>query len=78
MSNQKSNEQFKKDMAIARTYVSAELKQHNIDIDVRLLTTISVLTSISLKYIDGILNESEARTAFNEAMTMYNNDKLPF
>ena len=78
MSNQKSNEQFKKDMTIARTYVSAELKKHKIDIDVRLLTTISVLTSISLKYIDKIINESEARAAFNEAMTMYNNDKLPF
>lgn len=48
MSNQKSNEQFKKDMAIARTYVSAELKKHKIDIDVRLLTTISVLNCIWL------------------------------
>ena len=46
-----NNEQFKKDIATARGYVSAELKKHGINIDVRLLTTISVMTSAALKYI---------------------------
>ena len=78
--DQQDNEQFKKDMAIARGYVSAELKRNGIDIDSRLLTTISVLTSVSLKFIKNEVSADEARLAFNNAMNMYlnNNNNLPF
>ena len=79
MAIEKSNDQFKKDMVMARTYVSAELKQYNIDIDVRLLTTISVMQSIALKFIDGSISAEEAREGFDSAIAMYtNNNKLPF
>ena len=72
------NEQFKKDVAIARGYVSAELKKHGIDIDVRLLTTISVMQSAALKYINGTISGEEAREGFNSALEMYSNTTLPF
>ena len=74
------NEQFKKDIAVARGYVSAELKKNGIDIDSRLLTTISVLTSISLKFIKNEISADDARESFNNAMSMYlnNNNNLPF
>lgn len=72
------NEQFKKDIATARGYVSAELKKNGIDIDVRLLTTISVLTSVSLKYIKKEIDATEARLAFDNAINMYRNNNLPF
>ena len=72
------NEQFKKDIATARGYVSAELKKNGIDIDVRLLTTISVLTSVSLKYIKEEIDADEARLAFDNAISMYRNNNLPF
>ena len=79
MAIEKSNDQFKKDMTMARAYVSAELKKYNIDIDVRLLTTISVMQSIALKFIDGNISAEEAREGFDSAMAMYtNNNKLPF
>ena len=78
MSNEKTNEQFKQDMATARSYVSAELKKNGIDIDIRLLTTISVMTSIALNFINGKISKDEAREGFNGALEMYNNDKLPF
>ena len=72
------NEQFKRGIATARSYVSAELKKHGIDIDVRLLTTISVLTSVSLKYIKEEIDADEARLAFDNAISMYRNNNLPF
>ena len=72
------NEQFKKDIAIARGYVSAELKKNGIDIDVRLLTTISVLTSVALKFIKEEIDADEARLAFDNAINMYRNNNLPF
>lgn len=79
MAIEKTNEQFKHDMATARSYVSAELKKYNIDVDVRLLTTISVLQSIALKFIDGSISAEEAREGFDGAIAMYaNNNKLPF
>ena len=79
MAIEKSNDQFKKDMTMARTYVSAELKQYNIDVDVRLLTTISVMQSIALKFIDGSISAEEAREGFDSAIAMYtNNNNLPF
>ena len=79
MAIEKTNEQFKHDMATARSYVSAELKKYNIDIDVRLLTTISVMQSVALKFIDGTISGEEAREGFDGAMVMYtNNNKLPF
>ena len=74
----KTNEQFKRDMSIARGYVSAELRKHNIDIDVRLLTTISIMTSISLKYIDEEISGDEARKGFDNAISMYYGNNLPF
>ena len=72
------NEQFKKDIATARGYVSAELKKNGIDIDVRLLTTISVLTSAALKYIKQEISGEEARSSFDNAISMYRNNNLPF
>ena len=75
---QPDNEQFKKDMTTARSYVSAELKKHGIDIDVRLLTTISVMQSVALKYINGTISGEEARESFNSALEMYSNTTLPF
>ena len=75
---QLDNEQFKKDIAIARGYVSAELKKHGIDIDVRLLTTISVMQSVALKYINGTISGEEAREGFDSALEMYSNTTLPF
>ena len=78
MFNEKSNDQFKQDMATARSYVSAELKKHGIIVDIRLLTTISVLQSIALKFIDGDIDGSEARASFDNAITMYNNTTVPF
>ena len=72
------NEQFKKDIATARGHVSAELKKHGIDIDVRLLTTISVLTSVALKYIKQDISAEEARSSFDNAISMYCNNNLPF
>ena len=77
MANEKTNDQFKHDMAIARSYVSAELKKHGIDIDVRLLTTISVLTSVALKFIKQDISAEEARSSFDNAINMYRNN-LPF
>ena len=79
MAIEKTNEQFKHDTATARSYVSAELKKYNIDIDVRLLTTISVMQSIALKFIDGNISTEEAREGFDSAIAMYtNNSNLPF
>ena len=73
------NEQFKKDIATARGYVSAELKKHGINIDVRLLTTISVMTSAALKYIKKEIDADEARLAFDSAIVRYtDNNNLPF
>lgn len=73
------NEQFKKDIAVARCYVSAELKKYGIDVDVRLLTTISVLTSVALKYIKQEISAEEARDGFDRAIAMYtNNSNMPF
>ena len=75
------NEQFKKDIAIARGYMSAELRKHSIDVDTQLLmlTTISVLTSAALKYIKEEINADEARESFDNAINMYNNNNnLPF
>ena len=72
------NEQFKKDIATARGYVSAELKKDGIDIDVRLLTTISILTSVALKYIKQDISAEEARSSFDNAISMYRNNNLPF
>ena len=79
MAIEKSNDQFKKDMTVARGYVSAELKKHGIDIDVRLLTTISIMQSTALKYIDGTISGEEARDSFDMAIDVYtNNSNLPF
>ena len=72
------NEQFKKDIATARGYVSTELKKNGIDIDVRLLTTISVLTSVALKFIKQDISADEARSSFDNAISMYRNNNLPF
>ena len=77
----KSSEQFKKDMTVARGYVASELRKHGIDVDVRLLTTISVMQSIALKFIDGDISGQEARKGFDKAIDMYRNNNdtnLPF
>ena len=78
MANEKTNDQYKYDMATARSYVSAELKKHGIDIDVRLLITISVLTSVALKFIKQDISAEEARSSFDNAINMYRNNNLPF
>ena len=76
--NTKSTAQYKQDMVTARSYVSAELKKNGIDIDVRLLTTISVLQSTALKFIDKVIDGNQARTDFDNAIGMYNNTTIPF
>ena len=74
-----SPEDFNKLQMEARSIVSNELKKHGIEIDVRLLTTISILHNTTIKYLQGTLNPTEAREAFNKAMTMYlGNTKQPF
>ena len=69
--------QFKKDIATARGYVSAELKKNGVDVDVRLLTTISVLTSAALKFLKEEISAEEARKSFDRAINMYNNSSNP-
>ena len=72
-------EDYNKLQMEARSIVSNELKKHGIEIDVRLLTTISILTNTTIKYLQDTLNATEAREAFNKAMTMYlGNTKQPF
>ena len=78
MATEKTSEQFKKDITIARGYVSAELKKRGIDIDVRLLTTISVMQSVAIKYINGTISGEEAREGFDSALEVYSNTTLPF
>ena len=78
MFDEKTSEQFKKDMVTARAYVSMELKKHGIDIDVRLLTTISVMQSVAIKYINGTISGEEAREGFDSALEVYSNTTLPF
>ena len=74
-----SPEDYSKLQMEARSIVSNELKKHGIEIDVRLLTTISILTNTTIKYLQGTLNPTEAREAFNKAMTMYlGNNTVPF
>ena len=74
----KSTEQFRKDMALARSYVAAELRKQGLDIDVRLLTTISVMQTTALKFIDRDIDEQEARKSFDHAITTYRSDSVPF
>ena len=73
-----SPEDYNKLQMEARSCVSAELKRHGIEIDVRLLTTISILNNTSLKFLQGTLNGKEAREVFDKSMTMYlgNNKQL--
>ena len=72
-------EDYNKLQMEARSIVSNELKKHGIEIEVRLLTTISILTNTTIKYLQGTLNPTEAREAFNKAMTMYlGNNTVPF
>ena len=74
-----SPEDFNKLQMEARSIVSNELKKHGIEIDVRLLTTISILHNTTIKYLQGTLNPTEAREAFNKAMAMYlGNNTVPF
>ena len=74
-----SPEDFNKLQMEARSIVSNELKKHGIEIDVRLLTTISILHNTTIKYLQGTLNPTEAREAFNKATSMYlGNAKQPF
>ena len=74
-----SPEDYNKLQMEARSIVSSELKEYGMEIDIRLLTTISILTNTTIKYLQGTLNPTDAREAFNKAMTMYlGNTKQPF
>ena len=74
-----SPEDYNKLQMEARSIVSNELKEYGIEIDVRLLTTISILTNTTIKYLQGTLNPTDARESFDKAMTMYlGNTKQPF
>ena len=74
-----SPEDYNKLQMEARSIVSNELKKHGIEIDVRLLTTISILTNTTIKYLQQSLNPTEAREAVDKAMTMYlGNNTVPF
>lgn len=76
--DRKSPEQFKKDIARARQLVCMELNKHNIAVDTRLLTTISVLTTAALKFVEGTVDGKETRASFDNAMDMYLNNNMPF
>ena len=74
-----SPEDYNKLQMEARSIVSNELKKHGIEIDVRLLTTISILTNTTIKYLQQSLNATDARQSFDKAMTMYlGNSIQPF
>ncbi len=72
------DDNFKQNMVKARACVSAELAKHGIAVDVRLLTTISVMTSVALKFFKEEISGEEARNSFNEAIDMYKNSNTPF
>ena len=74
-----SPEDYNKLQMEARSIVSNELKKHGIDVDVRLLTTISILTNTTIKYLQQSLNATDARQSFDKAMTLYlGNSTQPF
>ena len=74
-----SPEDYNKLQMEARSIVSNELKKHDIEIDVRLLTTISILTNTTIKYLQQSLNATDARESFDKAMAMYfGNNTVPF
>lgn len=66
-----STEDYNRLQMEARSIVSNELKKHGIDIDARLLTTISIMTNTTIKYLQKTLNANEARESFDKAITMY-------
>ena len=72
------DDNFKQNMIKARACVSAELAKQGIAVDVRLLTTISVMTSVALKFFKEEISGEEARNSFNEAIDMYKNSNTPF
>ena len=72
------DDNFRQNMVKARACVSAELAKHGIAVDVRLLTTISVMTSVALKFFKEEINSREARTDFDKAIDMYQNSNTPF
>ena len=72
------DDDFKQNIIKARSVVSAELAKQGIAVDVRLLTTISVMTSVALKFFKEEISGEEARNSFNEAIDMYKNSNTPF
>ena len=75
---QPMDDNFKQDIMKARSCVSGELAKHGIIVDVRLITTISVMTTLALKFYQNKIEGKEARDGFNKAITMYKNDNSPF
>ena len=72
------DDNFKQNMVKARACVSGELAKHGIIVDVRLITTISIMTTLALKFYQNKIEGKEARDGFNKAITMYKNDNSPF
>lgn len=72
------DDDFKQNIIKARVAVSAELTKHGYDIDVRMLTTISVMTTAALKYYKEEITSKEARESFDKAIAMYQNSSVPF
>ena len=73
-----SPEEFNKLQMQARAIVSGELQRNNIAVDVRLLTTISILSNTAIKFLQEELSKTEARESFNRAMAIYLNNDQPF
>lgn len=78
MSTQMNPNDFKAAINKARYYVSMELKKHGIDIDTRLMTTISILTSAALKYVEGSQSSEATRKAFDNCIAIYLDNSIPF
>ena len=76
--NPTMDDDFKQNIIKARSVVSAELAKQGYNIDVRMLTTISVMTTAALKFFKEEITGEEARQNFNDAIAMYQNNNVPF
>ena len=76
--NPTMDDDFKQNIIKARSVVSAELARQGYNIDVRMLTTISVMTTAALKFFKEEITGVKARQDFDDAIAMYQNNNVPF
>ena len=76
--NPTMDDDFKQNIIKARSVVSAELARQGYNIDVRMLTTISLLTTAALRFFKEEITGEEARHSFNDAIAIYQNNNVPF